>query len=137
MDDDTILRPERIRTNEGSFAFIPHRFLRGGFFSSCDHDELCLYLFFVLAADRHGVSYYGQKKMSKMVRMEPDKILEAVRGLRRKDLVATDGMRVQVLSLPPEPVVADRGVKASKSEPIDVGEAIHAYAQRLAKGTRP
>jgi hypothetical protein len=46
-------------------------------------------------------------------------------------------MHVQVLSLPAEPAVIDRGERASRSEVIDVGEAIHAYLERLKKGPRP
>jgi len=53
------IRPERVRsTTTGSFAFLPHRFLRDGFFASLRQDELRLYLFFVLAADRRGMSFY-------------------------------------------------------------------------------
>lgn len=41
---------------EGSFAFIPHRFLRDGFLASPDPDQRGLSLFLVLAADRDGIS---------------------------------------------------------------------------------
>jgi hypothetical protein len=44
----------RVRRIEGSFAFLPHRFLRGGFFASLTKNELALYVFLVLAADRDG-----------------------------------------------------------------------------------
>jgi len=137
MEDERIIRPERVRTNEGSFAFIPHRFLRGGFFASCEQDELCLYLLFVLASDRHGISYYGRKKLSKLLRMEPERIRDVVRGLRRKDLIAVDGMHVQVLSLPAEPVGVDRKSEASAAGVICVSEALHAYVEQLTKGHRP
>jgi hypothetical protein len=135
MDDEKILRPDRIRTNEGSFAFIPHRFLRGGFFPSCRQDELCLYLFFVLAADRRGVSYYGRGKLSKLAGMEPEKIREALRGLRRRDLIETDGTNVQVLSLPAEPVRIERMPTAAGL--VDARKAFHLFVEQLSKGQRP
>jgi hypothetical protein len=135
MDDEKILRPDRIRTNEGSFSFIPHRFLRGGFFSSCRQDELCLYLFFVLAADCRGVSYYGRGKLSKLTGMEPEKIREALRGLRRRDLIETDGINVQVLSLPAEPVRIE--CKPAAAELVDARMAFHLFVEQLSKGQRP
>jgi hypothetical protein len=46
------LIPDRIRKITGSFAFIEHRFLRKGFWTSLTHHELLLYIFLVLAADR-------------------------------------------------------------------------------------
>jgi len=47
-----ILVPDRIRQIEGSFGFIPHRFLADGFLATLNQHELLLYLFLVLAADR-------------------------------------------------------------------------------------
>jgi hypothetical protein len=35
--------PDRIRRPEGGFAFIPNRFLHGGFFASLSHVERSLY----------------------------------------------------------------------------------------------
>ena len=55
----TILVPERIRHIEGSFAFIPHRFLTDGFFAALSHHELLVYLFLIMAADRYGLSFYS------------------------------------------------------------------------------
>jgi hypothetical protein len=46
----------RLRRIGGSFAFIPHRFLRDGFLQSLCGDEPRLYLMLVLAADRDGPS---------------------------------------------------------------------------------
>jgi hypothetical protein len=58
-----ILSPNRVRRITGSFAFIEHRFLRNGFWDSLTHDELLLYLFLILAADRNGISYYSYDKI--------------------------------------------------------------------------
>jgi len=49
---------DRIRKIDGSFAWIGHRFLRGGFFASLSQNELLLYFFLVLVADRQGLSHY-------------------------------------------------------------------------------
>ena len=54
-----ILDKSRIRRIDGGFAFIPHRFLTDGFLSVLTPREQQLYFFLVLAADRHGLSFYG------------------------------------------------------------------------------
>jgi hypothetical protein len=48
------LDPERVRKINSSFAFLEHRFLRDGFWSSLSQHELLLYVFLVLVADRKG-----------------------------------------------------------------------------------
>ncbi len=42
MIDKSPLYPERLRTITGSFAFIEHRFLRDGFWSSLSQHALLL-----------------------------------------------------------------------------------------------
>lgn len=98
------IRPERVRRPEGGFAFIPNRFLHGGFFASLDHLERSLYLFLVLAGDRNGVSYYAYDKICATLEITPDDYVAVRNALIDKDLLAFDGTRFQVLSLPPTPV---------------------------------
>lgn len=95
--------PDRIRHIDGGFAFIPHRFLRDGFFASLSQHELCLYLLWVLAADRQGISFYGPDALCSLLAIDLDLLLEARKGLIDKDLIAVDGTRVQVLALPEHP----------------------------------
>jgi hypothetical protein len=90
----------RVRRIEGSFAFLPHRFLRGGFFSSLTKNELALYVFLVLAADREGISFYHYDRICSILEIDPDSYIDARNGLLAKDLIAFDGSRFQVLSLP-------------------------------------
>ena len=96
--------PERVRTIGGqSFAFIPHRFLREGFFASLTADERDLYFFLVLAADRFGVSFYHYETICSVLQLPLESYLAARNALIRKDLVAFDGTRFQVLALPDRP----------------------------------
>lgn len=99
-------RPDRIRRAAGGFAFVPNRFLHDGFFASLDHAERSLYLFFVLAGDRNGVSFYGHDRICATLEVSLDDYIAARNGLIAKDLVAFDGSRFQVLSLPAAPVLA-------------------------------
>jgi len=103
------LCPDRRRQITGSFAFLEHRFLRDGFWSSLSQHECLLYVFLVLVADRNGLSYYGYDKICTLLRCTLDDYLVARNGLIAKDLVAFDGHLFQVLSLPDKPV----GVSAS------------------------
>ena len=101
-------RPDRIRSTAGGFAYLPNRFLHDGFFASLTHAERSLYLFLVLAGDRNGVSYYSHERICSALELPLDEFLELRNRLIDKDLVAFDGTRFQVLSLPPRPVVSDR-----------------------------
>lgn len=97
------LIPGRVRTIRGSFAYIEHRFLRDGFFTSLSHNELLLYLFLVLVSDRNGLSFYSYDKICSLLGMDIEDYLEARNHLIRKDLIAFDGRLFQVLSLPDRP----------------------------------
>jgi hypothetical protein len=112
--------PDRVRAIGGeSFAFIPHRFLRAGFIASLTRDELALYTVLVLAADRNGVSFYHYDSLCSILECTLDSYLAARNGLIEKDLVAYDGTRFQVLSLPngPKPV----------SRPLQTAEDFEAH----------
>jgi len=100
MIKKTVICGNRIRTLAGSFGFIEHRFLRDGFFQSLTHEELILYLFLALVADRYGLSYYSYDKICKCLSFDLGEYLSARDGLLDKDLIAFDGRLFQVLSLP-------------------------------------
>ena len=100
MMEKIILCPDRVRKITGTFGFIEHRFLQEGFFYSLSHYELLLYLFLILVADRHGLSFYSYDKMCSLLRITVDEFILARDGLIEKDLIAFDGRTFQVLSLP-------------------------------------
>jgi hypothetical protein len=100
------LCPDRLRTIGGSFAFIEHRFLREGFWSSLGHHELLLYVFLILVADRQGLSYYSFDKICSLLQFSLDEYVLTRNALIHKDLIAFDGHLFQVLSLPPNPVTS-------------------------------
>ena len=102
------LCPERLRTIRGSFAFIEHRFLRDGFWGSLSHQELLLYVFFILVADRNGLSYYSFDKICSLLQFSLDDYVLARNALIHKELIAFDGQLFQVLSLPPKPVTSPK-----------------------------
>jgi hypothetical protein len=101
-----IIDKTRIRRINGGFAFIPHRFLTGGFLSDLSPDQLLLYFFLVLAADRYGLSFYSYDKICSLLELSLDQYISARNGLIDKDLIAYDGTVFQVLNLPKKPVIS-------------------------------
>ena len=108
-----ILNPKRVRHINGGFSFIPHRFLTDGFLASLDQKELLLYLFLILASDRHGLSFYSYDSICSLLQMRIDQYIEARDSLIEKDLIAFDGTLFQVLNLPAKPITN------LASEPVD------------------
>lgn len=98
-----IIDKDKIRRIDGGFAFIPHRFLTDGFVGALHPDQLLLYFFLILAADRYGLSFYSYDKICSLLEMSLDQYVEARCALIRKNLIAFDGTVFQVLALPSAP----------------------------------
>jgi len=109
MRNVPILDRRRIRRIDGSFGFIPHRFLNDGFFASLAHNELVLYFFLILASDRFGMSWYGDKALHKHTGIDSDDLDDIRRGLESKALIAFSTPFAQVLELPGRPISEKTG----------------------------
>lgn len=129
------LDPDRVRKITGSFAFIEHRFLRDGFWASLDHHQLLLYLFLIIVADRHGLSYYSYDKICTLIRISVDDYIVARNALIDKDLIGFDGYLFQVLSLPDQLVAPGRKAlkdqkDMQKHDPATIHQLIaHSFAK--------
>jgi len=102
MIQKKILNPHRVRAITGSFAYVEHRFLKHGFFKRLNHSQLLLYFSLVLAADKHGLSYYSYDKICSFLGLSLDDYIDARDQLMENNLIAFDGTLFQVLSLPGE-----------------------------------
>lgn len=99
--------PARIRRIQGSFAWLDHRLARDGHLGRMTLSELAVYVFLVLAADRHGVSFYRKETIAKRLGIGWGDVDEAKARLLEKGLIAfrpftpldVDGF-FQVLPLP-------------------------------------
>jgi hypothetical protein len=111
-----ILNPGRVRRINGSFSFIPHRFLTDGFLASLTQQEILLYLFLVLVSDRHGLSYYAYDSICSYLHLAIDDYVEARDGLIEKDLISCNGTLFQVLDLPAKPT--NQSLRKSKKSTI-------------------
>ena len=112
-----VLAADRIRRINGGFSFIPHRFLTDGFLKSLSQFELLLYIFLVLTADRHGLSYYSYERICSLLYLSAVQYIAARDGLIEKDLIAFDGTLFQVLELPALPIKLQRGSDARPAQP--------------------
>ena len=131
------LIPQRLRTIQGSFATIEHRFLRDGFFGTLSHHELLLYFLLVLVSDRHGLSFYSYDKLCSLLQMSLDDYLEARNQLIQKDLIAFDGRIFQVLSLPERPENLPSPILKTQEDMERKDPATIHYICRRAFGEKP
>ncbi len=99
-----ILDRSRIRSIQGGFAFVQHRFVKDGFLKMLQPPELLLYLFLVLVSDAHGLSYYSDRKISKLLKLSVSCLSSCRQCLMDQDLIAYDPPLYQVLELPSAPV---------------------------------
>jgi len=129
-----VLATDRIRRINGSFSFIPHRFLTAGFLASLQQQELMLYVFLVLAADRHGLSYYSYERICSLLHMTVEQYIEARDGLIEKDLIAFDGSLFQVLSLPSKPAQLSMNKPKEQLTGCQAPAAIGSVMAQLFKG---
>lgn len=124
----------RVRKIKGSFAFIEHRFLRHGFWASLGHEELLLYFFLVLVADRDGLSFYPYDKICSQLTIDVDAYILARDGLLNKDLLAFDCTFFQVLSLPTEVLrtrpLLQNAADMKREDPATIHQIIHKALER-------
>ena len=104
MYDKRILNSSRVRKIQGSFSWIDHRFITGGFLRDLSAVEILLYFFLVTVSDRNGISFYHDDKICSLVKIGLTSLGEAREGLTAKSLLAYEHPIYQVLSLPAQPL---------------------------------
>lgn len=99
------LIPARVRIiPKSGFSWIDRRFLRDGFAASMSANELALYFFLCAVADKDGLSFFGLRRITTVLRSSEESIERARSGLIRRDLIAYRHPLYQVLSLPDAPL---------------------------------
>src|SRR5512139_2970393 len=114
-----LLDPTRVRKIEGSFSWIDHRFLTGGFLRDLSTLEILLYLFLVAVSYRNGLSFYHDDRIASLLKIDLPALGQAREGLVQRSLVAYQPPLYQVLSLPPRPMIPpSREERAQREEQI-------------------
>ena len=129
-----VLVANRIRCIDGGFSFIPHRFLTDGFLKALSQQELLLYIFLVLAADRYGLSFYSYDRICSSLRMSLEQYSAARDGLIEKDLIGFDGTLFQVLSLPASPTQGSMNTPGRQLTDCQTPAAIGPILAQIFKG---
>jgi len=116
MQIKRVLHPERLRKIKGSFSWIDHRFITGGFLRDLSTLEILLYLFLVAVSDRNGLSFYHDDRMASLLKIDLPALGQAREGLVLRSLLAYEAPLYQVLSLPPQPVILPSREERSQRE---------------------
>ena len=89
-----IPQPKRIRNIKSSFAWVDHRIMRNGFMETMTHQDIALYLFLILAADKNGVSFYRKEKICQAVSLDFNRFEIAKDRLINMKLIAFESYSV-------------------------------------------
>jgi len=129
MDKKQIINHKRIRKIEGSFAWLDHRFITGGFLDDLSTYEILLYFFLVAVCDRNGISFYHDDRICRILKIDLASLGEAREGLIQRSLIAYRFPVYQVLALLQKPVSSPTADQlAQKKRQKD-----NYYIQRLKK----
>lgn len=96
-----ILSPERLRRCPAQFSFLDHRLVRAGYLRRADASAWALYLVLVTVGDAHGLSYYSDASLARLLSLTPAQITAARRQLLAAGLIAYEEPLYQVLALEP------------------------------------
>lgn len=103
-DDKQIINHKRIRKIDGSFSWVDHRLITGGFLEDLSIYEILLYFFLVAVSDRNGISFYGDDRICRLLKIDLSSLGEARERLIHRSMIAYKYPVYQVLSLLPKPL---------------------------------
>lgn len=115
MQSPKPLDPQRVRKIQGSFSWIDHRFITGGFLEPLTPLEILLYFFLVAVGDRQGLSFYHDDRLGRLLKIDLAALGKARRGLIEQSLLAYDRPLYQVLALPPQPQAVTEDLDREKA----------------------
>ena len=104
--------PNRLRTTERPFSWVPFRLLSSGLLAALSPGASLLYFFLCLVADRNGLSFWSDGRTAKETGLAEALIADARTELIAHDLVAFRDGVYQVLSLPKTATALNRAVGA-------------------------
>jgi hypothetical protein len=94
-----ILSVQRLRRVPEGFGFIDHRLVRDGHLRRADVKAWALYLVLVTVSDEHGLSYYSDRSLGRLLSLSTEDIAGARRQLLLGELIAYEEPLYQVLAL--------------------------------------
>jgi hypothetical protein len=95
-----VLDRARVRRIREGFSWIDRRFVREGWIDQLSLEESALYFFLVAVADKDGLSFYSDRRLATMLRLDEDRLGVARFRLVELGLIAWEAPLYQVLELP-------------------------------------
>lgn len=96
-----LLNPSRLRHTPGQFSWVDHRLVRGNYLLKASAPAWALYLVLVTVGDEHGLSYYADRTLARLLSLSEEGIGEARRQLVAAGVIAYEAPLYQVLGLEP------------------------------------
>jgi len=106
-----LLCPERVRRVPSHFSWVDHRLVRDHYLARADAKSWALYLVLVTVGDEHGLSYYSDASLGRLLSLEPDEVAAARRQLVAAALIVYAAPLYQVLALMPAAAQATGGIQ--------------------------
>ena len=129
-----ILDSTRVRKIQGSFSWIDHRFITGGFLHELPTVEILLYFFLVAVSDRNGISFYHDDRICSLLKIGLSSLGEARQGLIGRFLLAYEPPIYQVLALPLQPIEPPSKEEVLQKQRQTTLKNIHKIQQQLNGG---
>jgi hypothetical protein len=99
MIEKRILCQERVRRVPPHFSWVDHRLVRDHHLRRADAKAWALYLVLVTVGDEHGLSYYSDASLGRLLSLTPDEVQAARRQLVAAAFIAHAEPLYQVLAL--------------------------------------
>jgi len=94
-----ILKPERVRRTPSQFSWVDHRLIRSNYLQRAHASAWALYLVLVTVGDEHGLSYYSDKTLQRLLKLSAEELGQARRELVMAEVLVYEAPLYQVLSL--------------------------------------
>jgi hypothetical protein len=123
--------PRRRRRIPERFSWVDQRLVHEGHIGRCGTAALALYLVLVTVADRDGVSYYGDRRLCRMLHWTPLELKGARRDLQQAELIAYQFPFYQVLGLDPVESTEDAAPTAASTSDTGVVDDVPATREQV------
>jgi len=116
--DKDIINKKRIRKICGSFSWIDHQLITGGFLTDLSSVSILFYFFLTAVSDRHGVSYYYDDRICGLLKIDLSTLAEAREELIQSSLIAYRYPMYQVLALPDKPLQSPTNEESTEAKGV-------------------